>query len=111
MPALDTFQRWHDWASDTDFVWFPFQKLRPDPSTPILLGRRVRMAVCFGVYYGAFYLLRNLIWGHGATVRSGFVTIGISIVCFFAWFSMLTAPLWNRRARRLSTPDVPPGIE
>jgi hypothetical protein len=104
VPALDTIERWHNRASDTDFVWFPFQRLRPDPATSISMGRRMKMAVCFGLYFGAFYLIRNLIWGDGETFRSGSVAIGISIVCFFAWFSIVTAPLWNRRARRLSIP-------
>lgn len=100
MPALDVLEKWHNRASDTAFVWFPFQRLRPDPATPILLARKVQMALCFGPYYGAFYLLRQLAWGEVGNWREGLATLAIAVAVFFAWFSLVTAPLWNRRARR-----------
>jgi hypothetical protein len=91
----------HNWASDTRWVWFPFEFLRPNRDMLISSGRCCAMALCFGVYFGLFYLLRKTWSG----VPLDFGTASQSFIYFFGfffiWFNLVTAYFWNQRARRL----------
>jgi hypothetical protein len=98
---LDRIERWHNWASDTRFVWLPFEKLRPKKSQTISLQRRIVMALAFGGYYGGFVLIRILLWGEAVQIKAIAQTLLTATLIFFGWFNLVTAPLWNRRARRL----------
>jgi hypothetical protein len=98
---LDRVEYWHNKASDTQFVWFPFQFLKPAPPFPILFWRRLVMAVLFGIYCGFFLALRRWIFSHVDFAASLVDDVIYSICFFLIWFNLITAPLWNRRARRL----------
>jgi len=102
MKFIRHVEYWHNKASDTKFVWFPFYFLKPEPQTKIDGRLKIRMTICFGVYYGVFAALRSWIFSNSNFFRSAGIDTGYA-VCFFAiWFNAVTAPLWNTRASRLS---------
>jgi hypothetical protein len=97
---LDFIEKWHNRASDTRFVWFPFEKLRPKKTEQISVVRRALMAVSFGTYCGVFIALRHFLWNQSLSLAATGATTLTVIAAFFLWFNLVTAPLWNRRARR-----------
>lgn len=99
---LEKLEKAHNQASDTTFVWFPFTWLRPLVTEEISTPRRIFMALAFGVYYGTFFSLKDYFFNNRAFFESIWTnTIG-AIALFFVWFSIVTTPLWNRRAKRAS---------
>jgi hypothetical protein len=126
-PILQKIEDIHNWASDTNFVWFPFLrlKLRPEQSMPF--RHRLLMTIFFGPYFSLFYTLRVWIigrwnqsasdvaqatadnfWG-GLVASIGPMAINMIWVTafFFVWFNLVTAYFWNRRARRLQASASP----
>jgi hypothetical protein len=99
---LDFLEYWHNKASDTQFVWFPFGRFKPLASQPIGFRQRLVMSICFGVYYGVFYVLRRAIFGTPFELRHALLAVLAAIAIFFVWFNLVTSYFWNRRARRLS---------
>jgi hypothetical protein len=65
------------------------------------------MAVVFGAYYGFFFTLKGTLFGDRAFFASIATDVLVAIGIFFAWFSLVTAPLWNRRAKRNSWIELP----
>lgn len=100
--TLDRIERLHNRASDTAFVWFPFNRLRPLPHQSITIARCSIMAICFGIYYGAMLSLRQSIFGAEIFSRVILTNSLGAFAVFFLWFNLVTATLWNRRARRLA---------
>jgi hypothetical protein len=98
---MDWLEYWHNRASDTRFVWFPFEKLRPASHELLLFKPRVIMSLCFGLYYGLFYLLRKFLIGVKLDDRFVVDAFVVATLGFFIWFNLVTAFFWNRRARRL----------
>jgi hypothetical protein len=101
MSLINQIEYWHNKASDSQFVWFPFQFLKPKPNEIIQLPLKAKMSICFGFYYGVFAALRGWIFSNQNPVHSLGSDILIAIAIFAVWFSVVTAPLWNRRAQRL----------
>jgi len=101
MPWLDSIEKLHNWASETRFVWFPFKILRPKKKEKISSARRTLMAVCFGVYYSVFIIGKRILFGKKASIRFVVLAVFFTIIVFFLWFSLITTPLWNRRAQRI----------
>jgi hypothetical protein len=64
------------------------------------------MALFFGLYYEAFFLLRGLLFGQHFQIVSMLFQLGLWVLSFFLWFNLVTAPLWNRRARRQNVPTM-----
>lgn len=91
----------HNKASDTNFVWFPFQFLRPKPEEPIGLLRRLLMSLCFGLSFEVLYFLRKGIFGECPSFTSSLQSALWFCAAFFVWFTFVTSFFWNRRARRL----------
>ena len=91
----------HNWLSDRDFIWWPFSFLRPSPSTFMTLKHTVYMTGCFGglsfVMFTGFAVVNNMF-----SLDSTFITFLMCFGGFFAWFNIVTKPLWNYRARRLN---------
>jgi hypothetical protein len=102
VSVLDQIEYWHNRASDTEFVWFPFGCLRPLPSRRIGFKQTLTMSLSFGVYYGVFYILRRMVFGDAFRLAHIGVAILSAIGVFFIWFNLVTAYFWNRRARRMS---------
>lgn len=92
------FEIWHNRASDTKFVWFPFEFLRPPVHVKIDAKRCLAMALCFGTYFAAFALLKDLFFGREFTVMSTSFVFLKATGAFFIWFKFVTAYFWNRRA-------------
>ena len=92
-------ERFHNWASDSDFVWFPFVWLKPK-SKKVLISRQksVMMALLFGTYGAVLFGLKNLIFNEKNFFYSLGDTIPYFILGFLVWFNAVTLPLWNRRA-------------
>jgi hypothetical protein len=99
---LDFIEHWHNKASDTDFVWFPFGRLKPLPSQKISFRLRLFMSISFGIYYGVYSCLRRLIFGNPFELEHTLLVVLVAISVFFVWFNLVTAFFWNRRAKRLS---------
>ena len=100
MSLFDRVVDFHGWLSDKDFIWWPFSFLRPAKAEEIDLNKKVVMTLCFG---GAASLMLGVV----ALINNAFVaseqlkTLCILLSVFFLWFSVVTAPLWNLRARKL----------
>lgn len=93
-------QRYHHLA-DQDFIWFPFLFLRPRPEQTIELGRLLSMSVCFGLYGAALWPLKQWIMDQEISWQGGWVFALKSFSFFLFWFTLVTRPLWNQRARQL----------
>jgi hypothetical protein len=91
----------HNWLSDRDFIWWPFSFLRPGPATLMTFQHTLLMTACFGglsfLMFTGFAVVNNVF-----TASSAFNTFLICFVGFFTWFNLITKPLWNYRARKLS---------
>ena len=99
--TLDRIEHWHNWASDTRAVWFPFEFLRIPKDTLLSFPRRLAMTFCFGTLTWVLLLLR--IWNSSVDLGE---LLGLALkvyLVFFAWFNGVTAYFWNRRARRLNS--------
>jgi hypothetical protein len=99
--ALDFVEYWHNWASDTNFVWLPFLNLKLKPFEALSFGRLCIMAVCFGSYFNVVYGLKKILFSDGVTARDLASSQVFFMFGFFVWFVLVTRPLWNRRAHRL----------
>ena len=97
---LDTIERLHNKASDTAFVWFPFNWMRPAASESMSMARRLRMTLAFGIYYGLSYAVTGALFRDRPLLAFGPGSVLSAMAIFFVWFNLVTAPLWNRRARR-----------
>lgn len=65
-------------------------------TTPIEQGKDNQL------YYGFFAGVRS--WIFTTDDLGGLIVtdVGVSFLIFFLWFKVVTAPLWNRRADRLT---------
>ncbi len=98
---MQKIEDWHNWASETDFVWFPFRRLKPKPDQLISLSDCLKMAFLFGPFYSLYNFLRVCIFGRTMDLKELALSMLIFTLFFFVWFNLVTANLWNRRARRL----------
>jgi len=91
----------HNWLADRDFIWWPFSFLRPTPSTTMSFKHTMLMTGCFGglsfLMFVGFSVVNNMF-----TASSAVNTFMICFGGFFVWFNLVTKPLWNYRARKLS---------
>jgi hypothetical protein len=91
---------WHNRISDTDFVWFPFLFLKLKPHQVLTLRHRVKMAFCFGPYFVVGIVLRDFVFSQPIAWEKIPQQFILGFGFFLIWFSMVTAPLWNRRAQQ-----------
>jgi hypothetical protein len=98
---LDRIEYWHNRASDTNFVWFPFLFLKLKPAQQMGVGRRIIMTLCFAVYFTIWVIIRHLIFGTGINLAQTGTSFLYSFAAFFIWFNFVTATFWNRRSQRL----------
>jgi hypothetical protein len=98
---IDLFPHAHNWLADKDFIWWPFSFLRPAPSIAITFKHTLLMTGCFGgltfLMFTVFAVMNSMF-----TADSAISTLFFSFIGFFVWFNVVTRPLWNYRARRLS---------
>lgn len=91
----------HNWLSDKDFIWWPFSFLRPPKHEPITMRLVSLMTACFGglafLMFTTFAVVNNLF-----TLDSSVMTLVSCFGGFFLWFSLITKPVWNIRARALA---------
>jgi hypothetical protein len=97
---IDKIVDFHGILSDKDFIWWPFSFLRPEKDQEITMKTKITMTLCFG---GASSLMLMVvaIMNNAFDLKSQLQTFVILLAAFFAWFNIITAPLWNARARRL----------
>lgn len=112
MKFIDWIEYWHNKASDRKLVWFPVQFLKPEPNRPIDLKLKIKMILCFTPYFAIFSTLRAWIFFAPSDLdvpvqtfvfadvfaHKAIWSLGFCIV----WCNLVTAPLWNRRAKRLA---------
>jgi hypothetical protein len=107
--ALDKIEQIHSKLSDYSFVWFPFLFLKPRPSESISILKTLVMAMCFGIYFSAYYFLVYKFIFASESLQSGakllndiLLTTSQWTLFFAIWFNIVTRPLWNLRAKKLS---------
>lgn len=101
MKIFNLITDFHNWLSDKDFIWWPFSFLRPEAHVPMTFRLTMIMTGCFGglafLMFSVMALMNNA-FSYGYAVSVFFSAFG----GFFAWFNLVTKPLWNRRALKLS---------
>ncbi len=105
MSPLDRLTTSHGRLSDLKLIWWPFLFLKPESAgTPITWRRLLLMIPCFSAWILVGWLLRELLVGNLGSLRLADLArvYGILLIIFTLWFNLVTAPLWNRRARSLS---------
>ncbi len=97
LTALASF---HGIFADKDFIWWPFSFLRPEKNQIITLKNTITMTLCFG---GASSLMLAVValMNNAFELKSQIQTYFIINIVFFGWFNLVTAPLWNYRAKNL----------
>ena len=60
-----------------------------------------KMTICFGIYYGSWAALRSWFLEDAEILQAMGWNIVVTHILFLTWFTLVTAPLWNRRALRL----------
>lgn len=103
MRTIERIFYWHNKAADSKFIWFPFHFLKPATNQPIGIFLKLKMILCFGIYYGAFAGIRNALFSDAKLLVEVTKGIGWGIVIFTVWFNLVTAPLWNLRANKLNS--------
>jgi len=101
MKILEIIASIHNWLADKDFIWWPFSFLRPTPQTYMSFKMTLIMTGCFsGLSMGMYivFTLANNIFEISSCINVGL----ICLVGFFVWFNVITKPLWNVRAKKLS---------
>ncbi|MBY0516323.1 MAG: hypothetical protein K2P81_05410 [Bacteriovoracaceae bacterium] len=98
---LDKLTFWHGKISDSSAIWFPFVFLKPKPNELITHARRLVMVMCFTAYGSLFWPLKQWIFSEEFNIHL-WAVFSLKCLAFFTiWFRLVTAPLWNRRARSL----------
>lgn len=101
MKIFDLITQFHNWLSDKDLIWWPFSFLRPERNEVMTFKKTTVMTGCFGglafLMFSIMALMNNAL-STAYAVSVFFSTFG----GFFMWFNLVTKPLWNRRARKLS---------
>lgn len=94
---------WHGKISDHNVIWFPYTFLRPKPHQFIGLKQSVIiMPALWGLYMGLPYGL-FFMFAKGWPILDVALFIAKFTLFFLFWFNAVTRPLWNARARRLSS--------
>lgn len=100
MKLFNLLIMFHNWLSDKDFIWWPFSFLRPEPHTSINFKLVGLMTLCFGGLSFTMFTIFAVI-NNAFTPQTSFATFLSCFGGFFIWFSTVTRPLWNIRARQL----------
>ena len=98
---MDKLEKIHNQLSDLKIVWFPYLFLKPEPHELILWPRILKMAPCFSLYFVLGAAVRDILLGNGFELGLIPIYFIYGVFGFLVWFNVVTAPLWNRRARRL----------
>ena len=98
---LEKIEYWHNRASDTTFVWFPFLFLKPDASTIISQLHILKMTFCFSLYFNAAYLIKRYALSEAIDPHLIMKSQILWAIGFYCWFNGVTAFFWNRRAQRI----------
>lgn len=97
MKFVDFLAGFHNWVADKDFVWWPFSFLRPEKNSPMTFKIVFQLTLAFGglafVMFTALALMNNAL-----SFKYVVATLASCFLGFFFWFSIITKPLWNRRA-------------
>jgi hypothetical protein len=101
MKLFDLITQFHNWLSDKDFIWWPFSFLRPDPNVLMTFRLTSLMTACFGGLAFVMFTMMSVM-NNAFTADSAIQTFFFFSIGFFAWFNVITKPLWNRRARALA---------
>lgn len=97
MKLVDFLASFHNWIADKDFVWWPFSFLRPEKKVPMTFKTVSQLTIAFGGL--AFVMFSVLaVMNNALSIQYLFATFTSCFIGFFLWFSLITKPLWNRRA-------------
>ncbi|MBS2020195.1 MAG: hypothetical protein JST00_45470 [Deltaproteobacteria bacterium] len=99
--SIDDLEEAINEVSDDDRSWWPFLWMRPEPHVRLSLARLAALAVLYGLPIGvlaaiAIVALEPVSQSEAPVAAAGFPTM------LFLFGSVFIAPMWNRRASRLS---------
>jgi hypothetical protein len=101
--VLKKIENFHNYLSDTNYVWFPFLFLKLKPQKELTIVHMLKMTLCFGLYFGLMYHVKVYFETDQLSLEAILISILKGLVLFFVWFNAVTRPLWNRRVKRFST--------
>jgi len=103
-PQLDkyfaTLINTHNRLSDQKWPWFPFLFLKLQPHELLTFIQWVKMTFCFGLYFAFAYCLKDYFFSREIDIFQGLLKGHLG---FGLWFGLVTRPLWNSRAKKLSS--------
>jgi hypothetical protein len=99
---LKKIENFHNYLSDTNYVWFPFLFLKLKPEEELTIVHMFKMTLCFGFYLGLMYHVKVYFETGQLGPEAILISILKGFMLFFVWFNVVTRPIWNRRVKRLS---------
>ena len=88
--------------TDMDWGWWPFLSLRPAKDAEISNSLLLKMAACYGSFYGLIFGVFESIVSRRFSIRELLLYVLTMSVFFFIGYKLTFAVFWNRRARRLT---------
>ena len=100
---LRKIENFHNYLSDTHYVWFPFLFLKLKPEQELTLLHMAKMTFCFGAYFGLMLHIPAYFQTGELVFESVLMSVLKGVMIFAAWFNIVTRPLWNRRVKRMAS--------
>ena len=82
---LNIIEHWHNRASDTNFVWFPFLNLKLRPKDVLNQRHVLMMTICFSIYFNAAYLIKRFVFSDQIDAQVGLSSQAYFTVGFLIW--------------------------
>ncbi|CAN5515794.1 hypothetical protein BH10BDE1_BH10BDE1_14030 [soil metagenome] len=88
-------------VTDRDQLWSPFLSLRPNKNETISLAHAGKIALYFGLSYGAVYDVLSILVKPDLNVLNLLLVPILAVPLYFCVFGVFFILPWNARARRL----------
>ena len=98
---INCIQHYHNKASDTDLIWFPFKFLRPLKNEEITVALTLKLTLCFTLYTFLLYVIKVWITSQSFHPHDSLMFFLFTCCAFFIHFNTVTRFFWNRRAKKI----------
>ena len=99
--SMDRLEEVVNEVSDRDWSWWPFLWLRPEKHEDLSLARSSFLSLLYGIPASALFMT-GIRLQYAATVPELVATFLFFPLLLLLVSSVVVAPMWNRRARRLA---------